>query len=229
MNQEMVYDSVGKKIKADLYEGNAVVLFAYGLSGSGKTFTVFGPDAVDIPEVCSPRFVATAVTVRRLRFSRLRPVLLLSLSSCCCCFHSLAVLTAIFCPPVNRANAFKSPGIVWLFPCDSFPSGSSRGWFFIHFRQMCTRETLSLWEIAVGFCVAELTRELISLFPWQYVFEVYPDFSGYVWCFAVVCSKHRRLLARMSANEFGGGRSPVFRQWCLAHVVVFLLAAATRY
>eukprot|EP00752_Nemacystus_decipiens_P003017 g2798.t1 len=50
MNQEMVYNSVGKKIKADLYEGNAVVLFAYGLSGSGKTFTVFGPDAVDIPE-----------------------------------------------------------------------------------------------------------------------------------------------------------------------------------
>ncbi len=80
MNQEMVYDSVGKKIKADLYEGNAVVLFAYGLSGSGKTFTVFGPDAVDIPEVCSPRFVATAGTVRRLLFSRLRPVLLLSLS-----------------------------------------------------------------------------------------------------------------------------------------------------
>lgn len=54
MNQEMVYNSVGKKIKADLYDGNAVVLFAYGLSGSGKTFTVFGPDAVDIPEVCYP-------------------------------------------------------------------------------------------------------------------------------------------------------------------------------
>lgn len=56
MNQEMVYNSVGKKIKADLYEGNAVVLFAYGLSGSGKTFTVFGPDAVDIPEVSGARF-----------------------------------------------------------------------------------------------------------------------------------------------------------------------------
>lgn len=39
------------KIKADLLTGNAVVLFAYGLSGSGKTFTVFGPDAVDEPEV----------------------------------------------------------------------------------------------------------------------------------------------------------------------------------
>lgn len=46
-----VYFSVGKKIKADLLTGNAVVLFAYGLSGSGKTFTVFGPDAVDEPEV----------------------------------------------------------------------------------------------------------------------------------------------------------------------------------
>lgn len=51
MNQQDVYESVGRKIKSDLYEGNAVVLFAYGLSGSGKTFTVFGPDAVDIPEV----------------------------------------------------------------------------------------------------------------------------------------------------------------------------------
>lgn len=46
-----VYSSVGTKIKADLMSGNAVVLFAYGLSGSGKTFTVFGPDAVDEPEV----------------------------------------------------------------------------------------------------------------------------------------------------------------------------------
>lgn len=46
-----VYSSVGTKIKADLLTGNAVVLFAYGLSGSGKTFTVFGPDAVDEPEV----------------------------------------------------------------------------------------------------------------------------------------------------------------------------------
>lgn len=42
---------MGKKVKADLLSGNAVVLFAYGLSGSGKTFTVFGPDAVDEDEV----------------------------------------------------------------------------------------------------------------------------------------------------------------------------------
>ena len=50
INQNDAYDGVGKKIKADVLDGNAVVLFAYGLSGSGKTFTVFGPDAVDAPE-----------------------------------------------------------------------------------------------------------------------------------------------------------------------------------
>lgn len=50
VSQNNVYESVGQKIKADLMDGNAVVLFAYGLSGSGKTFTVFGPDAADIPE-----------------------------------------------------------------------------------------------------------------------------------------------------------------------------------
>ncbi|KAF1314958.1 Kinesin-like protein, partial [Globisporangium splendens] len=50
IDQQAAYDSVGLKIKSDLLSGNAVVLFAYGLSGSGKTFTVFGPDAVDIPE-----------------------------------------------------------------------------------------------------------------------------------------------------------------------------------
>ena len=50
VDQEMAYASVGHKIKADLLAGNAVVIFAYGLSGSGKTFTVFGPDAIDAPE-----------------------------------------------------------------------------------------------------------------------------------------------------------------------------------
>ncbi|KAF0683976.1 Aste57867_24057 [Aphanomyces stellatus] len=49
-DQTMAYDACGLKIKNDLLGGNAVVMFAYGLSGSGKTFTVFGPDAVDIPE-----------------------------------------------------------------------------------------------------------------------------------------------------------------------------------
>eukprot|EP01038_Epipyxis_sp_PR26KG_P012422 gene12422-16660_t len=50
INQETVYESCGTKIKADLLGGNAVVLFAYGLSGSGKTYTVFGPDAIDAPD-----------------------------------------------------------------------------------------------------------------------------------------------------------------------------------
>lgn len=30
--------------------GNAIVIFAYGLSGSGKTFSVFGVDAATNPE-----------------------------------------------------------------------------------------------------------------------------------------------------------------------------------
>lgn len=50
IDQNAVYLGCGQKIKTDLFSGNAVVLFAYGLSGSGKTFTVFGPDAADAPE-----------------------------------------------------------------------------------------------------------------------------------------------------------------------------------
>eukprot|EP00656_Telonema_subtile_P030097 TRINITY_DN3311_c0_g1_i5.p1 TRINITY_DN3311_c0_g1~~TRINITY_DN3311_c0_g1_i5.p1 ORF type:complete len:793 (-),score=223.48 TRINITY_DN3311_c0_g1_i5:1297-3675(-) len=50
VDQVTVYNQVGRKIKKDLLEGNAVVMFAYGLSGSGKTYTVFGPDAADVPE-----------------------------------------------------------------------------------------------------------------------------------------------------------------------------------
>jgi len=44
VSQNSVYEQVGRKVKDDLFGGNAVVLFAYGLSGSGKTFTVFGED-----------------------------------------------------------------------------------------------------------------------------------------------------------------------------------------
>ncbi len=47
IDQQMAYESVGLKIKSDLLSGNAVVLFAYGLSGSGKTFTVFGVSFYD--------------------------------------------------------------------------------------------------------------------------------------------------------------------------------------
>jgi hypothetical protein len=47
--QQMAYAQCGNKVKADVMGGNAVVLFAYGLSGSGKTYTVFGIDAADNP------------------------------------------------------------------------------------------------------------------------------------------------------------------------------------
>jgi len=50
IGQDAVYHATGTKVMGDLMEGNAVVLFAYGLSGSGKTFTVFGPDAADSPD-----------------------------------------------------------------------------------------------------------------------------------------------------------------------------------
>ena len=42
--QPEIYNSVGKNMLKDLLNGDTVVLFAYGLSGSGKTYAVFGPD-----------------------------------------------------------------------------------------------------------------------------------------------------------------------------------------
>jgi hypothetical protein len=50
ITQDLAYEACGLKIKKDLLSGSAVVMFAYGLSGSGKTFTVFGPDAADSPD-----------------------------------------------------------------------------------------------------------------------------------------------------------------------------------
>ena len=50
ISQNRVYEDCGVKIKDQVLDGSAVVLFAYGLSGSGKTFTVFGPDDPAIPE-----------------------------------------------------------------------------------------------------------------------------------------------------------------------------------
>jgi hypothetical protein len=49
VTQAMAYEACGNKVKNDVLTGNAVVLFAYGLSGSGKTYTVFGIDAADNP------------------------------------------------------------------------------------------------------------------------------------------------------------------------------------
>lgn len=50
VTQEQVYAQVGEKMKSQFLDGHAVVMFAYGLSGSGKTFSVFGPDMVGLPE-----------------------------------------------------------------------------------------------------------------------------------------------------------------------------------
>ena len=44
VQQAGVYAAVGEQMRADVLHGDPVVLFAYGLSGSGKTYTVFGPD-----------------------------------------------------------------------------------------------------------------------------------------------------------------------------------------
>lgn len=48
--QKEKYDLCGRKVKKDLLDGNAVVVFAYGLSGSGKTYTVFGFDDAKNPD-----------------------------------------------------------------------------------------------------------------------------------------------------------------------------------
>lgn len=50
VDQQKVHDSCGASIMGDFLSGMPVVLFAYGLSGSGKTFTVFGPDAAESTE-----------------------------------------------------------------------------------------------------------------------------------------------------------------------------------
>jgi|Transcript_75102 hypothetical protein len=50
INQNAVFEQCGNEIRDNVLAGDAVVMFAYGLSGSGKTYTVFGPDAPDVPE-----------------------------------------------------------------------------------------------------------------------------------------------------------------------------------
>ena len=44
VSQEEVYRQVGATMKEQFMNSHAVVMFAYGLSGSGKTYSVFGPD-----------------------------------------------------------------------------------------------------------------------------------------------------------------------------------------
>ena len=48
VDQARFYELVGSKILADLLEGKPVVIFAYGLSGSGKTYTTFGIDNAEL-------------------------------------------------------------------------------------------------------------------------------------------------------------------------------------
>jgi chromosome segregation ATPase len=50
VSQEDVYRQVGSTMKEQFLGGHAVVMFAYGLSGSGKTYSVFGPDMIGLPE-----------------------------------------------------------------------------------------------------------------------------------------------------------------------------------
>lgn len=45
--QSEIYESVGKRIVDDVMEGYNGTIFAYGQSGSGKTYTMYGPDLYD--------------------------------------------------------------------------------------------------------------------------------------------------------------------------------------
>ena len=45
--QNQIYENVGKRIVGDVMEGYNGTIFAYGQSGSGKTYTMYGPDIYD--------------------------------------------------------------------------------------------------------------------------------------------------------------------------------------
>jgi hypothetical protein len=45
--QNEIYENVGKRIVGDVMEGYNGTIFAYGQSGSGKTYTMYGPDIFD--------------------------------------------------------------------------------------------------------------------------------------------------------------------------------------
>ena len=45
--QNEIYEYVGKRIVNDVMEGYNGTIFAYGQSGSGKTYTMYGPDIFD--------------------------------------------------------------------------------------------------------------------------------------------------------------------------------------
>ena len=57
--QNQVYENVGKRIVGDVMEGYNGTIFAYGQSGSGKTYTMYGPDIYDkgiIPRIVEDIF-----------------------------------------------------------------------------------------------------------------------------------------------------------------------------
>ena len=41
-NQEQIFETVGKEVAQQFLEGYNGTIFAYGSTGSGKTFTMFG-------------------------------------------------------------------------------------------------------------------------------------------------------------------------------------------
>ena len=57
-NQDFIYNVVGKEIVNDVMSGYNGTIFAYGQSGSGKTFTMYGPDFYDKNMGIIPRIIS---------------------------------------------------------------------------------------------------------------------------------------------------------------------------
>lgn len=41
-SQEIIYNEVGKEVISDVFQGYNGTIFTYGVTGSGKTYTMFG-------------------------------------------------------------------------------------------------------------------------------------------------------------------------------------------
>ena len=101
VGQEEVYSSVGETIKAQLLAGEPVVMFAYGLSGSGKTYTVFGVgDDLDLLD----RPARTPLPPRLLISS---PPVSLNLRNAGTTSIMSAPATAVLTPPCHPCVAFR--------------------------------------------------------------------------------------------------------------------------
>ena len=57
-NQDFIYNIVGKEIVNDVMSGYNGTIFAYGQSGSGKTYTMYGPDFYDKNKGIIPRIIS---------------------------------------------------------------------------------------------------------------------------------------------------------------------------